>query len=141
MEKIKLTKEQADFARKFAAGFGDRFPDLPLDNFCYALLHGYEVETEEIDPGDYVISRTGMIGRVDSLHTDGWYRGVWFTRNGSEVAMQCTALDISRHATLDEVDRAKQFEARIADRKLDKLLLRLTSSERVRLLEKLGGDE
>jgi hypothetical protein len=46
MKKVILTKEQAEFAKKFTEGFKERFPELHLDNFSYALLHGYEVEPE-----------------------------------------------------------------------------------------------
>ena len=146
MEKVKITREQADKIKGWE--WHTKYPsillkihgynsfvcnnclqDLTLDELARALYVGYEVE--EFEHWDWVyILETGEIGRVDRN-----YSGIGFVDvyNHNYHTKGYKPNEI-HHAAEHEIVEEKE---RVLDKKIDEMLLGLESHERTRLREKL----
>lgn len=144
MRKAKITQEQANAIRDLKEGCTDTYlirkkyrdpgwfagRHKPIVNmnelkFIDALRIGYEVEPEfEVD--QWVKSRLGVgIGVITKISKLGYH---------TDFNMIASAQDI-RHATPEEIAQEKYRRTGI---KLDKILLELSSAERIQLKRKLN---
>lgn len=117
MEKVKVTKEQAEAIERWAdkiqlvkaklCGFlnhgeDESIAEMTDDELIEALYIGYEVEPE-FKVGDWVILQNGKIGKIEWIN----YSKNLVSIYDCEVGVVCID-DIERHATPEEIAAEKE---------------------------------
>lgn len=117
MEKVKVTKEQAEAIERWADkiqlvkaklfgflnhGEDESIAEMTVDELIKALYIGYEVEPE-FKVGDWVVNANGTIGKITNINEFGEFEGFW-----EKTEMLCEKDNFVRHATPEEIAAEKE---------------------------------
>ncbi|MDC3414287.1 hypothetical protein [Terrihalobacillus insolitus] len=101
MEKVKVTQEQANALKQFEDIYSSKFPGMLYQEFCNALIYGYEVEPK-FKSGDWVVHEFGK-GIYQIVDGKPLIECDFVLDNGNSVLR-----DYLRHAKKEEIKKEKE---------------------------------